>query len=95
VFATYTRINGAANEPRILLPKFCMTPMLSPRRWSLDSAASSDCEIGRIPPSDRPITSREVISIANDVASPEPSEQNEKITMQTMSTLLRRPVASE
>src|ERR1700722_20837423 len=88
-------MRGAANEPSILLPKFCITPMLLPRLAAVDSIATSDCAIGSIGPSARPISRRAEIRVKNEAASPEANEHKEKATTVISSSVLRLPVRSE
>src|SRR5450631_3350308 len=90
-----TSARGATNEPSRLLPKFCITPMLLPRLAALDSIATSDCAIGSIGPSARPISSRVENRVKNDTASPEANEQIENATTVISSKVLRLPVRSE
>ena len=88
-------MRGAANEPRRLLPKFCITPMLWPRLAAEDSIATSDCAIGSIGPSAMPISRRVENSAANEAASPEANEHNENATTVISRKDLRLPVRSE
>src|SRR5260221_7291032 len=93
--ATATRTRGATNEPIRLLPKFCITPMLLPRLAAVDSIATSDCEIGSIGPSARPISRRVENRVTNETASPEANEHSENATTVISSKFLRLPVRSE
>src|SRR5271154_1698795 len=88
-------MRGAANEPSRLLPKFCITPMLLPRLAAVDSMATSDCAIGSIGPSAKPISRRAEINVRNETASPEANEHRENATTVISSRVLRFPVRSE
>src|ERR1700722_16894617 len=90
-----TRTRGAKNEPSRLLPKFCITPMLLPRFAAVDSMATSDCAIGSIGPSARPISSRVENRVMNETASPEANEQRENAITVMSRNVLRLPVRSE
>src|SRR5664279_2679721 len=90
-----TRTRGAANEPRRLLPKFCMTPMLLPRLAAVDSIATNDCEIGSIGPSAKPISRRVENKVTNEAARPEANEHTENATTVISRNALRFPVRSE
>ena len=72
--------SGARKEPRMLLPKFCITPMLWPRRECSDSLATSDWHTGRNGPSARPMSRRAPNSATNEAASPDRKEHREKAT---------------
>ena len=78
-----------------LLPRFCITPMLKPRRCSSDSSTTSDWAMGRMGPSASPISMREASSTPKEGASPEITEHTEKITTVRIRMDLRRPSASE
>jgi len=93
--AMATSTSGAAKEPRRLLPKFCITPMLCPRLPGSDSAASSDWHTGMNGPSTRPISSRAANSARNEPARPERNEHSEKAIVQASSIGLRLPVRSD
>src|ERR1700685_4392778 len=90
-----TRIKGAAHEPKRLRPKFGITPMLLPRLAAVDSIATSDCAIGSIGPSARPISRRAETKVANEAASPEANEHSENATTVINNKVLRLPVRSE
>ena len=79
----------------MLLPKFCITPMLCPRRAGSDSLATSDWHTGRNGPSARPMSSRAANSAAKEAASPERNEHSEKATTLASRIGLRQPVRSE
>jgi len=93
--AMATRTSGATKEPRRLLPKFCITPMLCPRLAGSDSAASSDWHTGMNGPSTSPMRSRAANSARNDPARPERTEHSEKATALASSIGLRLPVRSD
>ncbi len=93
--ASAVRMTGPKKDPMRLLPRFCITPMLKPRRDSEDSSTTRDCATGRMGPSARPISMREASSTPKDGARPESTEHTEKITTVMISTDLRRPSASE
>src|SRR6202044_3520942 len=90
-----TRMRGAANEPSMLLPKFCITPMLLPRLAAVDSIATSDWAMGSIGPSASPISRRAEMRVKNEAASPEANEHSENATTVISKKVLRLPVRSE
>ncbi len=90
-----TSTMGAIDEPMRLLPRFCMTPALSPRRFSSDSSAMSDCEIGSTPPSAVPMSMRDSSSTTNDEARPDSAEHSENTTTVISRIDLRLPVLSD
>jgi hypothetical protein len=63
--------------------------MLNPRRLSLDSSATSDCEMGRIGPSANPIRTRDASNPMKPVARPDRNEHRESRTNATRRTDLR------
>ncbi|MNJ75778.1 hypothetical protein D3C81_1072900 [compost metagenome] len=65
------------HEPSRLLPKFCMMPMLWPRRLAVEFIAIRVCEIGSIGPSATPISRRAASSMKKVLASPEKNEHTE------------------
>ncbi len=79
----------------MLLPKFCMTPMLWPRRAGSDSLATSDWHTGRNGPSASPMSRRAPSSATNEPARPERKEHSEKAMTLASRTALRRPVRSD
>src|SRR5689334_2690388 len=83
------------DEPIRLLPRFCITPALSPRRFSSDSSATSDWEIGSTPPSAVPMSMRDSSSTVNEPATPDSAEHRENTTTVTSRIDLRLPVLSE
>jgi hypothetical protein len=72
-----------------------MTPALSPRRFSSDSRATSDCEIGSTPPSAVPMSMRDSSRMANDEAMPDSAEHSENTTTVMSRIDLRLPVLSD
>ena len=90
-----TRMMGARKEPSSALPAVWTTPMWLPRSSSVACSATRDWLIGRMGPSEIPISRRAASSVANETARPDSTEQSENVTMQINSGTLREPVRSE
>ncbi len=93
--ANATSSTGATNEPSRLEPKFCVTPIASPRRSGATSAAIIAWLIGMMPPSAAPISRRAPSRATNEPARPERKEHAEKASVARISSPLRLPVRSE
>ena len=93
--ANATSSTGATNEPSRFEPKFCVTPIASPRCSGLTSDAIIAWLIGMMPPSAAPIRRRAPSSTAKEAARPERNEQAEKASVARISRPLRLPVRSD
>ncbi len=85
---------GPRVEPTMAAPKFCITPMLKPRRFSSDSMATMDWPMAQIGPSARPSSIRAASSTRKPVAAPDRAENSENRVRVMSRMVLRLRVAS-